>query len=45
MRRKIDGRSSKELLFFVIIYCGFCGRGKCCTVIIGEISFGGFLIV
>ena len=39
----IDG-VVKGYCFFVIIYCGFCGRGKCCAVI-GGISFGRFLIV
>ena len=34
----------KGYWFFVIIYCGFCGRGEY-QAVIGEINFGGFLIV
>ena len=41
--RLID-RVKKGYCFVVIIYCGFCGRGEYLAVI-GEISFGGFLIV
>ena len=40
-RERLIDRVKKGNCFFVIIYCGFCGRGEYYAVI-GEISCGGF---
>ena len=40
-RERLIDRVKKGYYFFVIIYCGFCGRGEY-KAVIGEISFCGF---